>query len=107
MLGMLPSRLVVVVDELESKGLIERRSDPEDRRTHALHLTEAGAATLAAIHEIAREHEAALCAGLAPEEKEQLRRLLSRIAGELRLTAGIHPGFRTLGRGGPACPSSE
>src|SRR5580658_11009626 len=43
-LGMQPSRLVALVDELETRGLVERRANPSDRRSHALHLTEKGAA---------------------------------------------------------------
>src|SRR5438128_10009651 len=31
-LGMVPSRLVSLIDHLESRGLIERRDNPDDRR---------------------------------------------------------------------------
>jgi DNA-binding MarR family transcriptional regulator len=48
-LGTLPSRLVAIVDELESKGLLERRPHESDRRSYALHLTEKGKANLQAI----------------------------------------------------------
>ena len=34
-LGVLPSRLVALVDELEQDGLVERRRNPGDRRHHA------------------------------------------------------------------------
>src|ERR1700722_8149996 len=37
-LDMFASRLVALVDQLESRGLIERRDNPEDRRSYALHL---------------------------------------------------------------------
>ena len=37
-----PSRMVAFVDALEARGLLERRLNPEDRRTRALHLTDAG-----------------------------------------------------------------
>jgi len=41
-LAILPSRLVALLDELQEKGLIERRQNTEDRRTYALHLTASG-----------------------------------------------------------------
>jgi DNA-binding MarR family transcriptional regulator len=37
-----PSRLVPLVDSLETRGVIERRRDPGDRRNHALYLTDEG-----------------------------------------------------------------
>src|SRR5580704_16423117 len=37
-LGVLPSRMVLLIDELEDKGLVERAPHPSDRRTHALAL---------------------------------------------------------------------
>jgi DNA-binding MarR family transcriptional regulator len=95
-LDILPSRLVSFMDELERRGLVERRNNLEDRRTYALHLTEAGTKALAAIGRIAREHQDALCAALTPEERETLSRLLQRIAGQQGLTAGVHPGFGKL-----------
>ena len=36
MLGLPPSRLVLLVDELEERGLVERRNSSEDRRVYAL-----------------------------------------------------------------------
>src|SRR5579872_2166678 len=41
-LGIFPSRLVAIVDELERLGLIERRHNPTDRRSYALYLTKTG-----------------------------------------------------------------
>jgi DNA-binding MarR family transcriptional regulator len=95
-LGILPSRLVLLVDELETRGLVARRDDPEDRRTYALHLTEAGQAMLADIGRVAREHGEALCAALSSEERLQLAALLARIADEQGLVPGVHPGFKNL-----------
>src|ERR1051325_4861865 len=60
MLGMVPSRLVVLVDELEERGLVERRDNARDRRAHALHLTRKGVETLEAIGKIARAHDDAI-----------------------------------------------
>ena len=93
-LGMFPSRVVFVLDELQRLGLVERRASAKDRRTYALHLTAGGKAKLEAIGRIAREHQEALCAALNPGEKETLASLLSRIAEQQHLTAGVHPGYR-------------
>jgi DNA-binding MarR family transcriptional regulator len=97
-LGILPSRLVLLVDDLENRGLLERRDTPDDRRSYALHLTAKGKATLDAIGRVAREHDAALCAALNEKEREQLASLLGRIAEEQGLTPGVHPGFKRLGK---------
>jgi DNA-binding MarR family transcriptional regulator len=96
-LGILPSRLVALVDGLEERGLIERRANPEDRRSYALHLTAAGRATLDTLGRTALEHEQALCAALTVHERQQLQKLLARIAEEQGLTPGVHPGYRRMG----------
>ena len=93
-LGMVPSRLVILVDEMEQRGLIERRGNPEDRRRYALHVTEKGRSTLKAISRIAREHSQALLAGISEEEQQQLAIFLQRIADQQGLTRGVHPGYR-------------
>jgi DNA-binding MarR family transcriptional regulator len=93
-LGVLPSRLVLLVDDLEARGLVERRDDPDDRRSYALHLTGPGRATLAELGRVAREHGESLCAALSADERRQLAALLARIAGEQGLTPGVHPGYK-------------
>ena len=98
-LGTLPSRLVAIVDELESKGLLERRAHESDRRSYALHLTEKGKATLQAIGKVAREHQQALLAALSEDEQAALAGLLQRVADQQGLTRGVHPGFGNMGRG--------
>jgi DNA-binding MarR family transcriptional regulator len=98
LLAVVPSRLVALLDELETRGLVERRDHPEDRRTYALYLTGKGRDTLQAIGRIAREHQEALCAALNAHERDQLAALLRRIADQQGLTPGVHPGFRRLGR---------
>ena len=95
-LGVLPSRLVTLVDELERRGLVERRDDPADRRSYALYLTETGALTLDDIARVAREHGESLCAPLSAFERQQLGSLLARIADEQGLLPDVHPGFRRL-----------
>src|SRR5216117_1383456 len=55
-----PSRLVAIMDELESKGLVERGENTDDRRVHSLHLTKKGETALGEIGRIGREHNEAL-----------------------------------------------
>lgn len=93
MLGMLPSRLVTHIDDLEERGLLERRDNPEDRRLYALRLTDQGAKTMTAIGRISHAHDAAICAALSEQERQHLWSFLSRIADEQGLTPGVHPGF--------------
>lgn len=100
-LGTLPSRLVALVDQLETRGLVERRNDPKDRRRYALHLSEKGRGTLQKIGEVAREHQQDLLAALSEPEQQQLAGLLQRIADQQGLTPGVHPGYSRLRREKP------
>jgi DNA-binding MarR family transcriptional regulator len=95
-LGMFPSRLVAMLDELEARGLIERRDNINDRRLHALHLTEKGAKMMAEIGRVARAHDDAICAALTEKERGTLWAMLMRIAAEQNLTPGVHPGFARM-----------
>ena len=79
-LGMLPSRMVAYVDELERKGLLERRPHESDRRNNALHLTKAGRAAYRATSRVAQEHQQALLAGLSKQQQMQLAELVSLVA---------------------------
>jgi DNA-binding MarR family transcriptional regulator len=88
-----PSRMVGFVDELEERGLVERRADPRDRRVRALYLTPAGREALARGREVAHQHEEELAQGLSAEEREQLVSLLARVVDAQELGAGVHPGF--------------
>jgi DNA-binding MarR family transcriptional regulator len=97
-LGTLPSRLVAIIDELESKGLLERRPHESDRRSYALHLTDKGKSTLQAIGKVAREHQQALLAALSEDEQAALAGLLQRVADQQGLTRGVHPGFGNIRR---------
>lgn len=96
-LGIVPSRLVALIDEMESAGLVERRANRDDRRRYALHLTEKGRSMLESIGHVAREHGQDLMGALSAEEQKQLASLLQRIADEQGLTHAVHPGYRALG----------
>jgi DNA-binding MarR family transcriptional regulator len=95
-LGIHPSRLVAILDELERRELLERKSNAEDRRQYALHLTNKGREIFAKIGQISRQHQDALCASLTGEEREKLAELLRKMADEQGLTPGVHPGYHRL-----------
>ncbi|PXX10412.1 DNA-binding MarR family transcriptional regulator [Mycolicibacterium moriokaense] len=97
-LGLLPSRVVAYVDELEDHGYVERRRNPDDRRLHALHLTASGKKVIAKIGELGRQHDRLLTAGLDAQQRDTLHQLLATIAEHQGLTPHVHPGFRALGR---------
>ena len=95
-LGTLPSRMVAYVDQLERKGLVERRPHESDRRNNALYLTKAGQAAYRFTCRLAYEHQEALLAGLSEQQRGQLAELLQLIANQQGLISGVHPMF-TIG----------
>ena len=70
------SILVTLLNPLEACGLISRDRDAADRRRHVVSITAAGERQLAGAARAQREAEDALFAGLAGEQREQLRALL-------------------------------
>jgi DNA-binding MarR family transcriptional regulator len=85
-----PSRMVSIVDELESRGLVERRPDPHDRRVRALSVTSRGQTLLEDAFALVVEHERAISDALTEQERAKLLALLNRIAGSLGLPADVH-----------------
>jgi DNA-binding MarR family transcriptional regulator len=75
-----PSSMVSTIDELEARGLVERRRHPSDRRAHALHVTELGRTTLAQGRKLAAQAQEDLLAPLNDDERKQLHDLLLRLA---------------------------
>lgn len=92
LIGLNPTQMVFVVDELENRGFVERRRNPADRRSYGLFLTSAGRDMLARMKEVARAHQAALGSALSQAEQEQLTSLLRRLAAAQGLTEQSLPG---------------
>jgi len=97
-LQLLPSRVVAYVDDLEDRGYVERRPNPDDRRQYALYLTAAGKQLMQKLSRLARQHDRAITSGLSESEQAQLRSLLAALAQQQGLSPGVHPGYRQLGR---------
>lgn len=71
--------LTELLVRMEARGLIERRPDADDARRRSVHLTEQGAATLAAARAVAEEVDAGMLAALTDEERRQLAALLAKL----------------------------
>ena len=64
---------------LEGRGLVERRTDPEDGRGYLIRLRTAGRALLGKLTPMVREREAFLLAGLDDAERRALDTALDKV----------------------------
>ena len=92
-LGSAPSRVVVLVDSLETKGLVRRERSASDRRNHELRLTADGEAMVRRLGLAARDHEGELMAPLTKQEHAQLTALLEKLREAHGLDPLVHPGY--------------
>ena len=91
-LGIVPSRVVPLIDSLQGRGLVERVRSSTDRRNYELHLTEAGRGLLGELRGIAEQHEAELLAPLTSDQAAQLGALLAQLADGHGLDRDLHHG---------------
>ncbi len=77
-LSMDANNLVLLLNDLEAAGHAERRRDPEDRRRHVVHITEAGRRALDQGERAQESVEEDVLAALTPDERATLRSLLAR-----------------------------
>ncbi|MFZ1815890.1 MAG: MarR family transcriptional regulator [Rhizobiaceae bacterium] len=73
------SNIVLIIDDLEERGLIVRNRVEGDRRAYALNPTLAGMRFRDRVVKLVSEAEASLFDVLSSEEKEQLASILARI----------------------------
>jgi DNA-binding MarR family transcriptional regulator len=79
-IGLAPSWIMSVVDELEGSDLLERRRDPADRRKHQVHLTSSGREVLARANAVAEEVDAAVLSSIAAGDRDGFLRGLQNVA---------------------------
>jgi DNA-binding MarR family transcriptional regulator len=92
LIGLNPTRMVFLVDELEQRGLVERRRNPADRRSYALYLTPRGREVLGQVQASGSRHQDEIGASLTAAERVQLTSLLRRLAAEQGITEQSLPG---------------
>lgn len=78
--GVAKSQMVAVIDELEEKGMLERRANPDDRRQHALYVTKRGMELRDVARGAARQHERWIRDQVSAEEAEVVLAALQKIA---------------------------
>ena len=83
-----PNNCVLMLNDLEDAGHVERRRDPADRRRHIVEMTPAGHKAMLAAERAMESLEDDVLGALEPDERDVLRELLARaVAGEPALTA--------------------
>jgi DNA-binding MarR family transcriptional regulator len=73
-----------IIDRLETAGYVYRRVDKNDRRAKRIFITQAGYALIAKMREVLGPLNQGICAGLEPEEIDQVERYLAIIRSNLR-----------------------
>ena len=81
-LGLDPSAVVALVDDLESLGLVQRQPDPDDRRTRLVSPTTAGLAMLEAVSPVVGRVQGRSMGGLTATERETFLHLLRRVIND-------------------------
>lgn len=80
MVGLDPSQIVALVDDLESKGLVVRAQDPSDRRNKFIAATDSGRALFLEAQARAHTAHARYFDGIEDETVAQMRNVLRSIA---------------------------
>jgi MarR family transcriptional regulator, transcriptional regulator for hemolysin len=83
-LDLQPITLTRLIDRLCDGGLIERRSDPDDRRAKRLYLTPAARPVLDGLTRLGQDIMATVLVGIEPAAVEQLLALLLTLKTNLR-----------------------
>jgi len=77
-MGIDPSTMVALIDQLESAGLAQRRTHPRDRRAREVPITQKGRRTLERARALATQVENDVLRGLSATERHRLLTLLRR-----------------------------
>jgi len=73
-----PNNCVILLNDLDEHGYVERRRDPSDRRRHLVEITPAGLAALDEAEDKLESLEAEVLVNLTATERAQLRDLLAK-----------------------------
>ena len=82
------------VDRAEKLGLVQRETDPDDRRVKRLRLTPEGEQRYAELWSVARAFEAQVMNGITDAEQARLRRTLAKLRANLAAPSDEAPARR-------------
>src|SRR5215475_5880733 len=82
-LGIEGPSLVRLLDNLERRGLIERREDESDRRARGIHLTRAGRELAVRVAKVGAAIQSRVLASVPPADLETCQRVLAEIEQQL------------------------
>ncbi len=86
-MGMTKGAISKLAERLLVKSLIERDANPDDKRAHTLALNPDGRALVPRLAALADENDEEFFGNLTSQERQQLARLLQKIAGARALTS--------------------
>lgn len=90
-LGLDPSQVVALIDDLQDRGLVERRPDERDRRSRTIVATSTGHELLEQALAAAHAADGETFAALTDDERQTLIALLIKVAFGGRTVAESHP----------------
>jgi DNA-binding MarR family transcriptional regulator len=82
MLMLDPNNCVLLLNDLDEAGYVERRRDPQDRRRHIVEITPAGLTALTEGERRLDDLESEVLGKLDADERKRLRDLLAKALGE-------------------------
>src|SRR5262245_35412378 len=94
--GVLPSQMVFLIDELSEKKLVKRQRSTEDRRVSFVRLTDKGAHIMGKLSRLLEKHGREFCATLTGRELRNLHILCCKLADQHSLSPDVHPGYQKL-----------
>nr|MBF0222398.1 MarR family transcriptional regulator [Desulfobulbaceae bacterium] len=89
--GKTPANMSRILDRLEAKALIQRRSDPKDRRAAQVLLTDTGKEITENVFEVFESFSEDLVRGITENEQEIVKKSLKMIVRNLETMHGRLP----------------
>lgn len=86
--GKSPANMTRILDRLESKSLVERRDNPEDRRASLVFLTGRGLTVVEEVLHVLEAFSSTLLQGISEKEQQVIRVALRKMSANLQNMSG-------------------